>query len=270
MTKSAFLFILSLFIVSCAGDSFSTSSDSAYPTRYCILSEAEREGLFKSFDADFKEYFEVDSFGFIEIRGGKLLDSEVFSGKINDKTQALQLAIGFIRQNNKFYGISNVLQLEPEDINGSWASYGGKFQQESEADVNRWIIRFKNQNFNGIEVYNTKIGIYLSPRVVYWTYGHWYRDIYLPQNEKVSFEEAKQSLVGKTFGYSDWTGHKEHTITERDFNSGDTGLRMLVPFRKNRCTEIRLCWKIQSKTIWNFYVDVVTGELIFSEQTIIF
>jgi len=71
-------------------------------------------------------------------------------------------------------------------------------------------------------------------------------------------------------GYSDWTGPKTHTISESDFYDNDSPLQMIVPYRNNDCIELRLCWMITSKTIWNFYVDVMSGQLIMNEQTVIF
>ena len=244
-------------------------SDPEYPVRYCILTDAERNDLFDDFQSDLKMYFEVDSFGFLERKDGTHRGSELFSEELNDFESVEQIIASFVNANQKFCGVSDFSQLTVERVTSEWASYGTLIQ-ENENDRNRWMVRFKNQVYNGIEVYDTKIGMYVSAKGVYQTYGHWYSDIHLPSKEDVSFDEAKQTLIGRKFQYYDWGGGKETVITADAFYTDDNPEMIIVPYRRGNCMEMRLCWKIASKTIWNFYVDVMNGELVLNEQTVIF
>lgn len=249
---------------------FESFSDPNYPTRYCILTDAERNELYENFDSDLKIYFEVDSFGYLDRKNDKILDSEIFEGNLNNVKDVETIALNYIEEYQIYYGLSNIMDLNVREISGYWVGYGGKFLQEHESDRNRWYVSFENQVYKNIEVYNSKIGLYISPKGVYQSYGNWYPEIYIPQNLDVSFSEAKQKIVGEIIGYSDWGGSKQHAVTSDDFYSNDTPEKMIIPFRKGDCIELRLCWKIESKTIWNFYVDVMSGELIMNEQTVIF
>lgn len=245
-------------------------SDPNYPTKYCVLSEAERNELYENFNSDMKIYFEVDYFGHFDRKNGQKLNSEIFSGKINSKDSVLQKVKTFIHNNEQLYGIKNTSLLTVNEIKGYWVSYGGSLVQDTEADRNRWFVKYENQIYNNVEVYNTAIGFYISPKGVYQSFGHWYPEIHLPKYEDISLEDAKNHLVGKTLSYADWTGGKEYIVSNDDFYPDDIPEKMIVPYRKDDCIEMRLCWKIASKTIWNFYVDVMSGELILNEQTVYF
>ncbi|WP_163324440.1 hypothetical protein [Draconibacterium mangrovi] len=245
-------------------------SDPEYPGKYCILSDAERNDLFNDFQSDLKMYFEIDSFGFPDRKNETHWGSELFTETINDTESVENIIDSFINANRELYGVTDFSQLKPERFSSSWASYGGVLVQENENDRNRWMVRFKNQVYNGIEVYDTKIGMYVSAKGVYQTYGHWYSVIHLPLKEDVSYDEAKQTLIGRKFQYYDWGGGKETVITADAFYTDDNPEMMIVPYRRGNCIEMRLCWKIASKTIWNFYVDVMNGELVLNEQTVFF
>jgi len=269
--KNLILFnILLLGLLSACNKDIMEFSDPEYPSRYCILTDAERNDLFNDFQSDLKMNFEVDSFGFLERKDGTHRGNELFSEEINDLESVEEIIRSFVHANQKFYGISDFSQLNAEYVYSEWASYGGTLVQENENDRNRWMIRYENQVFNGIEVYDTKIGMYVSGKGVYQTYGHWYSAIHLPQKEDVSFDEAKQTLIGRKFKYYDWGGGKETVITADTFYTDDNPEMMIIPYRRGNCIEMRLCWKITSKTIWNFYVDVMNGKLVLNEQTVIF
>jgi len=262
--------ILALSFACKDNDDLETFPDPDYPSQYCILSDENRNQLYNEFDAELKMYFEVDSFGFLDRNWNQSMGSDVFLGKLNDEDEVKASAKDFILRYKKYFGVPDNADLQVDRISGSWVSFGKTLPQENESDRNQWIVRFQNQLYNNIEVYNTTIGIYVSPKGVYWSYGNWYPDIYIPYQIEVTFDEAKSNLLGQTFNYYDWTGPKEHTVSENDFYTDDTPEQMIIPSRKGDCIELRLCWKITSKTIWNFYVDVMSGELILNEQTVIF
>ncbi|HYQ56713.1 MAG TPA: hypothetical protein VEP89_05135 [Draconibacterium sp.] len=262
--------VLLLGLLFACNDDYPEFPDSEYPSRYCILSDTERNNLFTDLQSDFKMFFEVDSFGFLKRNSDVHWGSDLFSEKINNRESVEDIISLFIEANRKFYAVEDFLRLTADWYTSDWVSYGGVLVQENENDRNRWMVRYDNQLFNGIEVYDTKIGMYVSAKGVYQTYGHWYPDIQLPSEEVVSFGEAKQTLIGRKFYYYDWIGHQETVITADAFYSDDNPEKMIIPYRQGNCIEMRLCWKIASKTIWNFYVDVMNGELVMKEQTVIF
>nr|WP_321355377.1 hypothetical protein [uncultured Draconibacterium sp.] len=140
-------------------------SDPEYPSRYYILTDAERNDLFNDFQSDLKMYFEVDSFGFLERKNGAHWGSELFSEEINDLESVEEIIASFVHVNQKSYGVSDFSQLNAEYVYSEWASYGGTLVQENENDRNRWMVRYEKQVYNGIEVYDTKIGMYVSGKV---------------------------------------------------------------------------------------------------------
>ena len=266
-SKLFLLALLSLMFACNDDDLFEKFSDPEYPTRYCILSDAEINELYDNFDSDLKIYFEVDSFGFLHQKIEKI-NSSIYNGVINNSDTVLLKIKLLINDNWELYGITDTALLKVDEIKAYW--HGGSEDEHLNNDINkdRWYVKFQSQFINGIEVYNSKIGFYLCPAGVYRSYGHWYPEIHLPADEDVSFEEAKKDLIGKTFTWVGMAGGVEHTLTIDDFYDTEEPERIIIPFRKEDCIEMRLCWKIRTD-IWYFYVDVMSGELIMKEQTFI-
>jgi len=271
INKHILLLLILILSFACKDDGvFETFPYVDYPSQYCILSDENRNQLYNEFDADLKIYFEVDSFGFLDRNWVQSPGSDVFLGTLNDEEEVKATTEDFVLHYNKYFGVPDNAHLQVDRLSGSWVSFGNTLPQENESDRNFWMVTFQNQLYNNIEVYNTTIGVYISPKGVYGSYGNWYPEICIPDQIEVTFDEAKSKLVGQTFDYYDWTGPKEHSVTQDDFYSDDAPEQIIIPHRKGDCIELRLCWKITSKTIWNFYVDVMCGELILNEQTVIF
>lgn len=98
-------------------------------------------------------------------------------------------------------------------------------------------------------------------------YGHWYRDSMVPSVDKLDFEGARESLLGKKFTYYDWTGEKTHTITEDSF--GEYEEKIIYPLETEQGIELRVCLAVEAG-IWHFYVDSTTEELVHKEQIVVF
>ncbi len=259
MKKLYFFALIGLFLSCSEDDDFERFSDSNYPTRYFFLSDAERGRLYEDFDYNLKTYFEIDSLGYLDRDWEVDRESELFEGNINSEELVLKVAREFLQKYSGFIGINDTSLLVVKRIQGN---------PRLEENKNRWFLQYENQVFNGIEVYNTQIGMYVSPQGIYETFGHWYPVIYLPKHMDVSFEEAKRNLVGKTFSWIGMAGEVAHTLTTDDLNESQEEEKVIFPFRKNDCYEMRLCWKIYTG-IWNFYIDTMNGEIVEYEQNII-
>jgi hypothetical protein len=273
MAKSIFpVFISTILLLAACDDNITETEfyDSGYPTHYCILSNEKREELFENFNSEFKEYFEVDSFGFINRNRAVKVSSAIFEGKLDNQDSVVAIVKEFVFHNSETTGIEDTGELVVKKVGGYWASYGGKFVQLDDNDRNRWYIEFNEQKYENLTVYGTNLGAYVNPAGVYEIFRHWFPYIYIPEKERIDFIDAKERLVGKTLGYYDWGGSKIWTISTDDFYADDIPKKVIFPFRNDNCIEMRVCWFIASKTIWNFYVDVITGELIFNEQTVYF
>ena len=265
------LVLISSLFTNCQKDNLTEDFfDLDYPSKYCILNNEHRDLLKKQLISDLADYFLVDSFGFVSRNWNQNLGRKIFIGKINSKDSVLRIAKEYIYKNYELVGVIDTSLLEVEEIRGNWVSYGGSLNPDSENDKNRWYVRFKEQAFENMGVHGTHIGIYVCPIGVYSSYGHWYPNIYLPKTEKITFLEAKQKIIGETIGYADWGGSKQWVIKNEDFYTDDISEKWIVPYLKNDCIEMRVCWKIRSNTIWNFYVDTMNGELVMHEQTVIF
>ncbi len=265
------LFIVAIFFVFCKQEEFNLSEfDPNYPTKYCVVDKQLRENLNHSLKAGNEILImEVDSFGFMQRDWNLPIPASIFEGQINNQDSVLMFARNFLYKYSELTGVKDTSELVVNRIKGSWASYG-KYIQKNDNENNRWFVQFEEQKFNNIKVFGTRLGVYVCPQGVYQMYGNWFPYIYLPSKERISFSEAKEKLIGRTLDYYDWTGGKQWTISQKDFYSDDNPQKAIFPFRNNDCIELRVCWFIRTKSLWNFYVDLITGELIYNEQTIIF
>ncbi len=265
--SAVFIFIV---IVGCEKNDDFRFSDTSYPSGYCLINESQKQNLRELFNDENYYYMIVDSFGFLGYDQTIQLEPSLFTGIINDQDSVLIMAKTFIAENSELTGVNDTSLLAVKKISGFWSSYGSKYLQKSDIDRNRWFIRFKNQLVEGIEVEGSEIGIYVSPKGVYRMFGHWFPYVYVPQSDFIHYTKAQEMLIGSTFEYFDWGGHQTITITEDTFYPGEIPVKKIFPCRNGNCIELRLCWVIPSKSVWNFYCDVLTGELIFKEQIIVF
>ena len=133
--KTNRLFLLILILLLACEDNYYTEtfSDPEYPSRYCVLTDNERSELFDEFDYQFKQYFEIDSFGFLDRNWDQHRESDLFEGSINSQEDVLQIAKEFLQNYSKFVGIADTSKLvvqqiqgtprlEEEKINGSFGS----------------------------------------------------------------------------------------------------------------------------------------------------
>lgn len=128
-----------------------------------------------------------------------------------------------------------------------------------------WRISFKNQSYEGIEVWNTSIFALVTDELVSLDWHH-YKYIFIPQNDIISKERTKKLLVGYEIRYECW-GPKKFTITGASIRTDNMTL-CVFPLTKADSLELRVAWKIpiySGSNIypdWYFFIDILTGEII--------
>ncbi len=266
------LTLILIFFTNCKKDNLADDvSDPNYPSKYCILDDGKRDLLAGKLISNTPNYFLIDSFGFLDRNMYQHPGSEMYIGKINNRDSVLKMAKNFIFKNLELCGVIDTSMLKVDRLFGQWTGFGETLIPDSVTDKNTWYIYYKEQEFEGLEVFRARMSIALYPKGVYQFSGHYYPDIYLPKTEQITFLEAKEKMVGKTFEYSTGRHGKEYwTISYADLYENDKQEKKIIPHRNGDCIELRVCWKIETKAIWNLYVDIVTEELILNEQTVVF
>lgn len=244
------------------------SDNVEYPTNIEKVSESKQASLTKKYQdsndpgfcASVNEYGLNDS----EI----CIDREILRVEIEDHEEGRmqEMAAEFLEKNREF---TNVVDADLLQIYRSSGLRGCVKCDGSEGDIKNigWRIAYENQRYEGLEVKNTGLTVFLDSEKVYMAYGHWYRDIVVPSVDKLDFEDARQSLLGREFTYYDWTGEKNQTITEESF--GEYEEKVIYPLETEQGIELRVCLAVEAD-IWHFYIDSTTEELVHKNQIVAF
>jgi hypothetical protein len=199
----------------------------------------------------------LDGFGLLGHLG--LLSRGKSSITIPD--QAVTVAKYALQQLSSFTNISDTSALSVENA----TKYDGS---QSFSD---WTITFKDQTYQGIEVWDTRILTLVSDNLVSLD-GHHYKDVFVPRDDIVSRERAQQSIVGKVISYSCFTPGR-FTITASSIVTAGVAYN-IVPLVKNDSLEFHLTWRIPispegESPYWYYFLDVLTGETILVRQLFI-
>jgi Zn-dependent metalloprotease len=252
------ILILSTLILSC--EKYDIPKN--YPTTFNKLSSATISQMRSSY-ALRNHYVStsINDFGFCDLIGDPLNVGTPPLQNAISKSEAIDIVKTFVSLNGDVTGVKN-----PQDLAFSQTStttgYGGAIG---------WHFRTANQKVDTIEVLYSEILIHLTNSAVTLCYGNWYPGIFIPYEFNVSQTKAVASLNGKVVSHYLFGGTEYHvTISQADLDNSTIGLKIL-PIEKEDKIELRVCWQINIPVpvYYIMYVDVMTGEIIGQEPTII-
>lgn len=236
-------------------------TEDQYPTILQKKTAQEQYILLEEYKSDNPHLCaEINEYG---LNGDKICtDREILRVEIKDEERIKEMAREFLERNRKFTNVFDGTQL---DIEKSSGMTGCLKCDGSEGDVATigWKLKFKNQTYKGLEVKNTKVSVFLDAEKVYRVYGHWYNDIVVPSDDRLDYEAARDTLVGKELTYNDGSGTKTYVVTKDSF--GDYENKVIMPYKTERGLEMRVCLVVSSGEWWHLYVDSTTGEFIHKE-----
>jgi len=264
MRKQLLIFLFfACALVSCDKMDLLYSDDPNYPTVIKKLSPSVVTDLKTTF-AQKNIYFisSINEYGFCGL--GELNDAQDSPPLLNPLTQgeAIEMAKKFVSQNPSITGVKNTADLkitmEYSDT-GYWdnATY--------------WHGHSADQFIDTIEILNSQIQFQIKNRELRSCIGNWYPDVYIPNKFNVSRDKAKSSLIDKIVWHSTIAGVPySATITNASLAASTTRL-VIFPNTFNNQIELRVTWQINipGPVYYIIYVDVMTGELISEQPTII-
>jgi hypothetical protein len=134
-----------------------------------------------------------------------------------------------------------------------------------------WRIQTENQIYEGLEVKNTPMSIWLDINSIYRIEGNWYSYIYIPKRT-ISKNQAKESIIGMTLTEYTHTGPMITVVTQELLKR--PARKIVVPIINDSNIALHVAWEITvgENDIARFYVyvDVVTSEIIETESPWIF
>lgn len=262
--KQFLIFLLfACTLVSCDKTDLLYSDDPNYPTVIKKLSPSAVTDLKTAF-AQKNKYFisSINEYGFCGL--GELNNTHDSPPLLNPLTQAeaIEKAKNFVSQNPAITGVKNSADLKIT-MEYSDTGYWDK--------ATYWYGRSVNQFIDTIEILNSQIGFQIKNRELRSCIGNWYPDVYIPNKFNVSRDKAKASLTGKIVWHYTIAGVPySATITTSSLAASTTRL-VIFPNTFNNQIELRVTWQINipGPVFYIIFVDVMTGELISEQPTII-
>lgn len=258
MRKFFSFVVISLLLFACEDDFLTPDQirNQGYPTIYRIISDQDRTDILHDLELKYNTTFEIDEFGFM---GAYYRDCILFEGNLDDQDSVLNFVKKFLGDNSELTGVKDTSQLV----------LFSTFARDDDNGNTRFIrFYFQNQDYEGIEVFDTKIWAQVYAGGGFELSGNWYPEIQILESDKISFELAQKLLVGQEFSYNDWTGQRYFKLEWDDFNEVDTPEKRIYPLLKGNQIEMRVCWYVPTRSIV-FYVDTKTGEIVYLEADIL-
>lgn len=259
--KNVFLLLLPLLIfVNC--ELFDDSDDQdnlniGYPTILTPLSETELNELELKLDSLSNSQYKVvlDEYGLIGSAGTLSRGSS----SIINADVAISEAKEAITKFTEFINVTDTSQLI---ISEATNQHGTDLFHD-------WIVSFKNQSYDNIEVLNTEIMVLITDNIVQIT-GHHYTDIVIPDDDLVSLEDAEESVIGLELTYYGLADIDTFIVDENSLhvdNANEATTMKILPFEKDDNIEMRVCWRVpifRGGIYPEFYVfvDILSGEMI--------
>lgn len=222
-----------------------------YPTIIYSLTDEQLSKLQSEFDLlnNNKIVTRLDQFG---LTGYTVVSHSIEENAVMDSSIIFQIVSTCLRKNSKYTNVTNESTLT-------------SYRMIHHSNIG-WKMFFSEQIYRGLKVLETNIEVYVDLDGVYRIDNHFYRDIYIPNEELYSEEQAKALLIGKQINY--WPG-RTYIVTDSSF-SEIPSKKVIVPIQTDTQIEFRVTWEIKTGLYWSIYIDIIKGEEIKIIQNVIF
>lgn len=247
------LFLIAIVGTKCTvNESADCTTANNYPAIIASLSSSEMQTLQESFNSFNQSQLcshEFDSYGVIEpasICG--------LAGIIPQGTEALMIARAK-KVLVKFGEFTNV-----HDTSMLFVDYHGGIGINTE----RMLVKFENQIYQGLEVMDTDINVWVYANGARMMYGGWQKEIVIPDCETITEEDARDAAVGTEIIY--WGLGGPDTVVVSEGILHDDAIKVIVPIIEDESKELRLAWRLGVGMGWYLYVDVFSGDVLRIDQ----
>jgi len=265
MKKVVYFILVSLLtFTSCKKDSNPSSPsnvNASYPTVLKKLSATElaaKQNELTQF-LGIKYTATLDSFGLL----GHLSGFQRGLSNITTADQAISIAKNTLLHFKDFTNVSDTSLL---------TVYEATNYNPSPTNHSDWVVIFNNQSYKNLEVWRTEILVLISDNLISMDWHH-YKDIFIPTEKLISKEGSKALLVGKEISYYCKIPSK-FTITEASIYIDSLSLSVF-PLTKKDEVELRVTWKVpiykslSKEPSWYYFIDVLSGEIVGTEELFI-
>ena len=247
-----------MLLNTCDSSTEPVPSQIIYPTVLTPIGRAKADSIQNSIRTN--EFFSyIDEYGLFSFSGTLSRGNS----NITDKDAAVKLAKDALLKYSAYSNVTDTSKLELKEATNV---------DPSPLNHTGWVVIFKNQKYNGIEVLNTEIIVLVNDQVRQ-ICGHHFKEISIPDSGTVPKDKLEEILVGKKFEIMCWT-KIEITITSGMILKNKIAQNVIWS-EVNDCIELRVAWYVPiSSTIdgnidWNVWLDILSGEVLFYSLTFI-
>ncbi len=259
--------LISGFLLLCGCGIHSVDSSDTYPTTISPLPAAELQQLMKEYQAqnNFPPCMILNDYGFAE--WSFCPEREILRVQVTeaDAAKMHHLAKFFLLKNEKFTGVTDTSAIVFRQSNGM---DGCLRCDGSEGDIVfiGWRVVLANQVYSSLEVKDTGILVWMDAEKITNVVGNWFRDIYIPEQDKVDRETARHSLVGMKIKWSDFGG-QEQTFSVTEQSIGKATRKVILPHKNNQNIELRVAWEFPSAMGFGMSMLIQTPEKQFASSS---
>ena len=232
--------------------------DPNYPTVIEELSDLEIEQIISQLEqTPLINCQSIDSYGFpiIDTDDTLCIDEDEWKADTSS-TVIKEMAKQAFSDYASFLNITDTSEYQIKAITTSEGMTYSKFRSKyTDSLPPAWFVSTAIQEYEGIEVRGTTLQVLLSPDEAIGIRGHWYDDIYIPEEDVYSKEDAKELIYNTLYEYSG------SEIIPTESSTWHTSKKIIVPVRESNYIEIRVCWAIYPDS-WEFLIDSQTGDVI--------
>ncbi len=254
--------ILIMVLFGCEKSAYLVNSDTNYPTIIKAVN-AERLTILRSDFAQQNIYVEssLNAFGFCDYAEDPVIAPDPPIDTTVTQSDLQSIVKEFLLKNSCYTGVKET--DNPEIIK--------VIRRNNFRDGNKhWYVQIKPQKIDSIDVLSTLLNVTIKGREVISCQGNWFPGIYVPKEFNVNEDLAKRFLIGRTVTHIGMAGNPiDLKINSESLHKSTVSL-VAVPIENEDQIEIHFAWKIWVDQVsFILYVDVMTGEVIRQEPTLI-
>lgn len=251
------IFVAALLFWGCERNDLITDPD--YPATYYKIPAATLTQMRTALLTEYKYLrSDLNDFGFCYLPENYITTKPPEIPNILTETEVKAIANSFIVAHPDETGIEN-----PGEV-----TYSKSHSLPGGTD---WSVVTSLQKADTAEVLNSDLILRIKNGVLVSCSGNRYPEIHIPDNFKFSIDKAKIHIIGKEVTHYNVGGEKYYvTISKSDLEGSTAGLK-IVPVKSADKIELRVTWMINipGPVFCKVYVDVMTGEIIREDPTII-
>lgn len=194
------------------------------------------------------------------------LNKEAVRIEITDTDSLISLAKSSLLKNKEYTLVDDTTSLEVTEVLNLFGCTICEGPQINSVPI-ELKVSFAAQQFDGVEVSDSEITVFVDAKGVNRIWGNWYPDFEVNGLLNVGYNTARSKLIGLQLDMNKGAeGNNVFTVTEENLKSEP--VFQFVPFANNKALELRKAWKVFIEypeaefAGWYAFIDVMDGSIL--------